>query len=120
MPNRLGLVHVRPGEGQGEEGEVEAQLKRIEERTENFCKDRELGVAVEAGKLGLKVEEDEVEKFMSASMQVRLSQLFYQDHLDNYGSGAGEGQVDVHTKPEKVQGSRVCEKTHLEQVRREG
>lgn len=71
MPNRLGLLHVRPGsERQAtEEEEVDKVVAKINDRTEMFIKEREAADSPEAVKLGLKVEADEVEKFMSASMQ---------------------------------------------------
>ena len=99
MPNRLGLLHVRPsGEKQATDNEdvdkVVAKLgknlnfkllliifahkvvAKLEDRTETFIKEREAADSAEAVKLGLKVEADEVEKFMSASMQERtLSSL---------------------------------------------
>ena len=46
-------------------------MAKLEDRTVTFIKEREAADSVEAIKLGLKVEADEVEKFMSASMQVR-------------------------------------------------
>ena len=44
-------------------------VAKINDRTEVFIKEREAADSPEAVKLGLKVEADEVEKFMSASMQ---------------------------------------------------
>ena len=46
-------------------------MAKLEDRTETFIKERESADSAEAVKLGLKVEADEVEKFMSASMQER-------------------------------------------------
>ena len=46
-------------------------VAKLEDRTETFIKERESADSAEAVKLGLKVEVDEVEKFMSASMQER-------------------------------------------------
>ena len=46
-------------------------VAKLEDRTETFIKERESADSAEAVKLGLKVEADEVEKFMSASMQER-------------------------------------------------
>jgi len=71
MPNRLGLLHVRPsGEKQAtDDEEVDKVVAKLEDRTETFIKERESADSAEAVKLGLKVEADEVEKFMSASMQ---------------------------------------------------
>ena len=48
-------------------------VAKLEDRTETFIKEREAADSAEAIKLGLKVEADEVEKFMSASMQVRTA-----------------------------------------------
>ena len=47
-------------------------VAKINDRTEVFIKEREAADSPEAVKLGLKVEADEVEKFMSASMQERI------------------------------------------------
>ena len=47
-------------------------VAKINDRTEMFIKEREAADSPEAVKLGLKVEADEVEKFMSASMQERI------------------------------------------------
>jgi len=70
MPNRLGLMHVRPtGDKEVEMEDVEKHIAKIKERTEAFLKDRVTVDSEAATKLGLKVEDDEVEKFMSASMQ---------------------------------------------------
>ena len=44
-------------------------MAKLDDRTETFIKERESADSAEAVKLGLKVEADEVEKFMSASMQ---------------------------------------------------
>ena len=49
-------------------------VAKINDRTEVFIKEREAADSPEAVKLGLKVEADEVEKFMSASMQERIFQ----------------------------------------------
>ena len=46
-------------------------VAKLDDRTETFIKERESADSAEAVKLGLKVEADEVEKFMSASMQER-------------------------------------------------
>lgn len=70
MPNRMGLIHVRPsGEKEVEEEDVEKHLARLKDRTAAFLKERGQVDSEAAAKLGLKVEADEVEKFMSASMQ---------------------------------------------------
>ena len=44
-------------------------VAKLEDRTETFIKEKESADSAEAVKLGLKVEADEVEKYMSASMQ---------------------------------------------------
>ena len=108
MPNRLGLLHVRPcGEKQTTDEEqvdkVVAKLNshfklvsyqnllsvifahkvvaKLEDKTETFIKEREAADSAEAVKLGLKVEADEVEKFMSASMQERTAFYLLHSHL---------------------------------------
>ena len=48
-------------------------MAKLDDRTETFIKERESADSAEAVKLGLKVEADEVEKFMSASMQERTT-----------------------------------------------
>ena len=56
-------------------------MAKLEDRTETFIKEREAADSVEAIKLGLKVEADEVEKFMSASMQERIDFCFFFIHI---------------------------------------
>ena len=71
-------------------------VAKLEDRTERFIKEREAADSVEAAKLGLKVEADEVEKFMSASMQERIDFCFFSSFiffvaLSWFDSGAGKG-----------------------------
>merc|ERR1712088_817895 len=85
-------------------------VAKLEDRTERFIKEREAADSVEAAKLGLKVEADEVEKFMSASMQelekdkwlCTLSQKrfkapeFVRKHiLNKFGDQVEEVKMDV-------------------------
>ena len=58
-------------------------VAKINDRTEMFIKEREAADSPEAVKLGLKVEADEVEKFMSASMQ---ESSFFKSILTSYVS----------------------------------
>ena len=58
-------------------------VAKINDRTEVFIKEREAADSPEAVKLGLKVEADEVEKFMSASMQ---ESSFFKSILTSYVS----------------------------------
>lgn len=71
MPNRLGLLHVRPAAEGREvlEEDAEKLVARLRDRTATFLEERKDQDSESAAKLGLKVEADEVEKFMSASMQ---------------------------------------------------
>ena len=71
MPNRCGLLHVRPNkqEDKDDEKEVSEFVKKMEEKMSVFLKEK---VEIKADllvKLGLRNENDEIEKFMSASMQ---------------------------------------------------
>jgi len=71
MPNRCGLLHVRPNkqEDKDDEKEVSEYVKKMEEKMSVFLKEK---VEIKADllvKLGLRNENDEIEKFMSASMQ---------------------------------------------------
>jgi len=71
MPNRCGLLHVRPNkqEDKDDEKEVSEYVKKMDEKMSVFLKEK---VEIKADllvKLGLRNENDEIEKFMSASMQ---------------------------------------------------
>jgi len=89
---------------------VDKVVAKINDRTEMFIKEREAADSPEAVKLGLKVEADEVEKFMSASMQelekdkwlCTLSQKkfkapeFVRKHiLNKFGENVEEVKMDV-------------------------
>jgi len=71
MPNRCGLVHVRPVTGQ-EVGEKEVTecLDRFNEKIDKFLMGLEVTLLPEetAARLGLRKEEYEVEKFVSGNM----------------------------------------------------
>jgi len=71
MPNRCGLLHVRPNkqEDQDDEKEVAEYVKKMEEKMSGFLKEKVEIKADLLAKLGLRNENDEIEKFMSASMQ---------------------------------------------------
>ena len=62
-------------------------VAKLEDRTERFIKEREAADSVEAAKLGLKVEADEVEKFMSASMQERIDFCFFYSYFLSHCHG---------------------------------
>jgi len=71
MPNRCGMLHVRPSKVDHDESpkEVNEFIKRIEDRTGVFLREKTEINADLLLKLGLKKEEDEIEKFVNASMQ---------------------------------------------------
>lgn len=72
MPNRCGLLHVRPVGEQAEvsDKEITEYLDRFNEKMEKIISDLEVKLLPEdkASKLGLRKEEYEVEKFISGSM----------------------------------------------------
>ena len=71
MPNRCGMLHVRPSSADHEDSpkEVSEFIRRIEEKSKNFLREKTEINAELLVKLGLKKEEDEIEKFVNASMQ---------------------------------------------------
>lgn len=71
MPNRCGLLHVRPAEKSEEpsEKEVEEYIHKMDDKLSMFLKDKVEIKNELLAKLGLRNESDEIEKFMSASMQ---------------------------------------------------
>jgi len=71
MPNRCGLLHVRPSThgDQTNEKDVTEYVEKMEEKLSGFLKEKvEIKDDLQS-KLGLRKEEDEIEKFMSVSMQ---------------------------------------------------
>jgi len=71
MPNRCGLFHVRPNnkEDNDSEKEVSEYIQKMEEKMTVLVKEKVEIKADLLAKLGLRNESDEIEKFMSASMQ---------------------------------------------------
>ena len=71
MPNRCGMLHVRPSKTDHDQSpkELNEFVKRIEEKSDSFLKEKNEINADLLVKLGLKKEEDEIEKFINASMQ---------------------------------------------------
>jgi len=70
MPNRCGLLHVRPVSGQDmTEEEVSEYLQRITTKMDKFTEEKTQLNQEAASKIGLKNEDDEVEKFVMGSMQ---------------------------------------------------
>ena len=72
MPNRLGIVHVRDSFDQTKklaEEEVSSICEKREKAFENILKKATQLKDDEAAKLGLKVESDEIEKFVSSNCQ---------------------------------------------------
>jgi len=70
MPNRCGLLHVRPA-GEEEAGEKEQAefARRLEERLGGTGQPPQQITEDRLAKLGLRREEDEMEKFMKGNMQ---------------------------------------------------
>jgi len=112
MPNRCGLLHVRPipkGE-ENSDKEVTEYIQKLEDKVAVFMKDRVEIKADLLTKLGMRNEHDEIEKFMSASMQevesdkwlCTLSQKkfkapeFVRKHIQNkYGEKMEEVKMEV-------------------------
>lgn len=112
MPNRCGLLHVRPTE-KGEENsekEISEYVQKMEEKMSVFLKDKVEIKADLLTKLGLRNENDEIEKFLSASMQelehdkwlCTLSQKkfkapeFVRKHIQNkFGDNIEEVKLEV-------------------------
>lgn len=112
MPNRCGLLHVRPipkGE-ENSDKEVTEYIQKLEDKVAVFMKDRIEIKADLLTKLGMRNEHDEIEKFMSASMQevesdkwlCTLSQKkfkapeFVRKHIQNkYGEKMEEVKMEV-------------------------
>uniref|UniRef100_A0A8D3C3U8 Serrate RNA effector molecule-like n=1 Tax=Scophthalmus maximus TaxID=52904 RepID=A0A8D3C3U8_SCOMX len=71
MPNRCGMIHVRGPipPNRITNGEVQQWQKMIEERLSPLFSLKEILSEEEAGKMGRKDPEDEVEKFVSANTQ---------------------------------------------------
>eukprot|EP00092_Neocalanus_flemingeri_P066794 GFUD01081423.1.p1 GENE.GFUD01081423.1~~GFUD01081423.1.p1 ORF type:complete len:548 (-),score=173.24 GFUD01081423.1:281-1924(-) len=71
MPNRCGLLHVRPSADGDEssEKEIAEYVQKMEDKMSVFLKEKVEIKAELLSKLGLRNENDEIEKFMSVSMQ---------------------------------------------------
>lgn len=71
MPNRCGLLHVRPSADGDEssEKEIAEYVQKMEDKISVFLKEKVEIKAELLSKLGLRNENDEIEKFMSVSMQ---------------------------------------------------
>jgi len=112
MPNRCGLLHVRPipkGE-ENSDKEVTEYIQKLEDKVAVFMKDRIEIKADLLTKLGMRNEHDEIEKFISGSMQevesdkwlCTLSQKkfkapeFVRKHIQNkYGEKMEEVKMEV-------------------------
>merc|ERR1712098_456806 len=71
MPNRCGLFHVRPAPAEHEDDpkEVTNYINRIETKFDFFLEEKKEIDNELLMKLGLRNEEDEIEKFIKANMQ---------------------------------------------------
>jgi len=71
MPNRCGLLHVRPTPSEHEDDpkEVTNYINRIETKLDSFLEEKKEIENELLVKLGLRKEEDEIEKFVKANMQ---------------------------------------------------
>merc|ERR1719219_3337835 len=71
MPNRCGILHARGGlpTGKTKSSEIEEYMNTFEKKMGGFLVLRGELTDEEAGKLGLKNEQEEVEKFISANTQ---------------------------------------------------
>ena len=70
MPNRCGLMHVRPSEvTEDDPKEVMEYITKIETKIDSFVAEKKEIDSDLLVKLGLRKEEDEIEKFMKANMQ---------------------------------------------------
>merc|ERR1719481_1709991 len=71
MPNRCGILHVRgiPPAAKVKSSEVDDHIRTFEKKMGGFLVVRGSLTSEEAAKLGLKHEEDEVEKFISSNTQ---------------------------------------------------
>jgi len=70
MPNRMGLFHVRPANTQEDDPkEIQEYITKIESRLTSFMVEKKEIENDLLTKLGLRKEEDEIEKFAKANMQ---------------------------------------------------
>jgi hypothetical protein len=112
MPNRCGLFHVRPNskEDNDSDKELNEYIQKLDEKMSAFLKERVEIKADLLAKLGMRNENDEIEKFMSASMQeleadkwlCTLSQKkfkapeFVRKHIQNkFGEKIEEVKIEV-------------------------
>ena len=70
MPNRMGLFHVRPSHNKEDDPkEVQEYVNKIENKIKSFMVEKKEMDAELLTKIGLRKEEDEIEKFVKANMQ---------------------------------------------------
>ena len=112
MPNRCGILHARgiPPPAKVTSQEVEEYMKTFEKKMGGFLVVRGDLTPEEAAKFGLKVEVDEVEKFIAANTQ-ELGKVEIQFFERGLCSNI-VGQVAVSVVWEEVQGARFCEEAH--------
>jgi len=71
MPNRCGMFHVRPSKTEHEDDpkEVTAYINKIESKLDSYMVEKKEIKEELIVKLGLRKEEDEIEKYMKSNMQ---------------------------------------------------
>ena len=70
MPNRMGLFHVRPVYNQEDDPkEIQEYINKMESKITSFMVEKKEIAGDLLTKLGLRKEEDEIEKFFKANMQ---------------------------------------------------
>jgi len=124
MPNRCGIMHARGlmPTGKVAQSEIEDYCAAFEKKMGSFLQPKSLLNDEEANKLGMKSEDDEVEKFVQANTQVRhFGEAQMSTHYGGlFISGIGQRQVALPALWQEVQGPGLCAQAHFQQARREG
>ena len=121
MPNRCGILHARGAlpAGKTKSSEIEEYMTTFEKKMGGFLVLRGELTDEDAGKLGLKNEQEEVEKFISANTQElgkvsRFTLTCYMLLLFFVS-----GQMALSSLRKEVQRSGLCEKAHPDKAHRE-
>ena len=126
MPNRCGILHARgiPPPAKVTSQEVEEYMKTFEKKMGGFLVVRGDLTPEEAAKFGLKVEVDEVEKFIAANTQELGKVTNHSDKaifdIEVYICFCLAGQVALSLVREEVQRAGFCEEAHNDQAHGEG
>ena len=126
MPNRCGILHARgiPPPAKVTSQEVEEYMKTFEKKMGGFLVVRGDLTPEEAAKFGLKVEVDEVEKFIAANTQELGKVTNNSDKsifvIEFYMCFCLAGQVALSLVREEVQRAGFCEEAHNDQAHGEG